>query len=583
MTQEELNNLRHSCAHLLAAAVLSIEKYRNVKITIGPPIENGFYYDIDFDGIIIHESDLGEIEDKMREIVRDWEKFEGREVSFDEARKKFKGNEYKMELIDEIIKAGQVITFYTAGNFTDLCRGGHCENPSKALKHFKLMSVAGAYWRGDEKNKMLTRIYGTCWPTKDELHKYLNMLEEAKKRDHRKLGKELDLFVFSDLVGSGMPLFTPRGAAVRSQIVQYSRELNTKIGFGEVHTPNINKGELFKLSGHYDKYKDDMLMVKTHYSEEEYFLKPMNCPQHTQIFASQMRSFRDLPIRYSDFANLYRDEQPGELSGLTRLRSFCQDDGHIFCREDQIEAEFKNVLGAITEALTTYGLSYWVRLSLSDPAHMEKYLGERSTWEKAEAILRKLLEASSVEHKEAIGDAAFYGPKMDIIAKDSLGRDWQISTIQIDMNMPTRFNLEYVDSDGNKKHPIMIHRALVGSPERFMGILIEHYAGAFPVWLAPVQVALLPVSEKHIEGAEAAAAELRAAGVRVSLDQANETIGKKVRNAAKEKIPYIVVLGDRELGGGEWSIRVRGSEESLAMSKTDFITRIQSEIAKRQK
>lgn len=580
MDQEQLNNLRHSCAHLLAAAVL--ELYPNAKRTIGPPIENGFYYDFDFGDVKISEADLKTIEKKMDEILPKWKEFTHEEVSADEAKKRFEGNEYKHELIDEFSGENKKLTIYSCGGFSDLCRGGHSENPSKELRHFKLLSVAGAYWRGSEKNKMLTRIYGTCFPTKDELHKYLNMIEEAKKRDHRKLGKELDLFIFSDLVGSGMPLFTPRGAVVRNQIVQYSRELNTKIGFGEVHTPNINKGELFKISGHYDKYKDDMLMVRTHYSEEEYFLKPMNCPQHTQIYASQMRSFRDLPIRFSDFANLYRDEQPGELSGLTRLRSFCQDDGHSFCREDQIAQEFENVLGAIKEALTTYGLSYWVRLSLSDPQHPEKYLGDRAVWDKAETTLRGLLASNAVEHKEAIGEAAFYGPKMDIIARDSLGREWQISTIQLDMNMPARFGLTYVDSDGSQKQPVMIHRALVGSPERFMAILIEHYAGAFPVWLSPVQVMLLPVSEKHCEGAQVAMQELRAAGIRVTLDDANETIGKKVRTAAKQKIPYIVVLGDRELAGGEWSVRLRGSEDPLPISKDQFIKRVQGEMASRQ-
>lgn len=580
MHQANLDQLRHSAAHLLAAAVL--ELYPSAKRTIGPPIENGFYYDFDFGDIKISEADLKTIEEKMEKLLPAWKEFTHQEIGKEEALKMFAGNEYKQELINEFSSEGQKLTIYSCGGFDDLCRGGHSENPSKELRHFKLQSVAGAYWRGSEKNKMLTRIYGTAWPTKDELHKYLAMLEEAKKRDHRKLGKELDLFVFSDLVGSGMPLFTPKGTIVRGEIVNYSRELNKKIGFGEVHTPNINKGELFKLSGHYDKYKDDMLMVKTHYSDEEYFLKPMNCPQHTQLYLSQMRSYKDLPIRYSDFANLYRDERPGELSGLTRLRCFCQDDGHCFCREDQIEAEFGNVLQAVKAALTTYKLDYWIRLSLSDPKQPEKYLGDAATWEKAESILRKLLVESKVEFKEALGEAAFYGPKMDIMAKDSLGREWQISTVQLDLNMPVRFNLNYIDADGSEKHPVMIHRALIGSPERFMGILIEHYAGAFPTWLAPVQVHLAPVGENFNAGAQKLAAELELNGIRASVDDSNESVGKKVRNAAKQKIPYIVVVGEREIAGDDWTVRVRGTEEQLKISQAGFIEKVLTEIKERQ-
>ncbi|HYE59644.1 MAG TPA: threonine--tRNA ligase, partial [Candidatus Kapabacteria bacterium] len=405
MTKEQLDSLRHSCAHLLAAAVL--ELWPNAKRTIGPPIEHGFYYDFDFGDVKISDADFPIIEKKMQEILPTWESFERKEVSADEAKKLFADNPYKLELINEFSDEGQTLTLYTSGTYVDLCRGGHAEHPKKELKHFKLLSVAGAYWRGDEKNKMLTRIYGTAFPTKDELMKHLLMLEEAKKRDHRKLGKELDLFVISDLVGPGMPLYTPKGTTVRNAIISYSRELNAKIGFQEVHTPNVNKAELFKISGHYDKYKDDMLEVTSHYSDEQYYLKPMNCPQHTQIYASQMRSYRDLPIRFADFANLYRDERPGELSGLTRLRCFCQDDGHIFCREDQIEQEFGNVLSAIKEALTTYGLNYWIRLSLRDPNQKEKYLGDDATWDKAEATMRKLLKEHEIDCKETEGEAAF--------------------------------------------------------------------------------------------------------------------------------------------------------------------------------
>ncbi len=579
MHKEELDHLRHSAAHLLAAAVL--ELWPKAKRTIGPAIENGFYYDFDFGAEKIVEEDLIRLEEKMHALAPTWKGFERKEVSAAEAKEFYKDNEYKQELINEFAGEGQTLTFYTSGNYADLCRGGHSENPSRDLQHFKLLSIAGAYWRGDEKNKMLTRIYGTAWPTQEELTEHLNRLEEAKKRDHRKLGKELDLFVFSDLIGPGMPLYTPRGTAVRSEIIRFSRELNSQIGFEEVHTPNVNKAELFKISGHYDKYKDDMFRVVSHYSEEEFYLKPMNCPQHTQIYASKMRSYKDLPLRFADFANLYRDERPGELSGLTRLRCFSQDDGHCFCREDQIETEFNAVLGAITKALTTYGLKYSIRLSLRDPHQKEKYLGDDATWEKAQTTLTKLLEENKIDFQAVEGEAAFYGPKMDIMATDSLGREWQVSTVQLDLNMAVRFDLTYVDSDGSQKHPVMIHRALIGSPERFMGILIEHYGGAFPLWLAPVQLAIVPVSSKHIEAAKACAQIFKDSGIRVSVDEADETVGKKVRTSAGQKNPYIVVVGDREAAGEIWTIRVRGQEEQLKMMQEDFKQKLLQEIAAR--
>ncbi len=580
--ENNLDAIRHSAAHMLAAAVL--ELYPGTKLAIGPTIENGFYYDFKFpEGVSISEADLPAIEKKMKHIIKGNHKFIGKEVTVAEAKEFEKDQPFKLELIEEFSGEGKNLTLYESGPFTDLCRGGHAENtnqiPGDALK---LQKVAGAYWRGDENKPMLTRIYGLLFSTRDELDAYLKQLEEARKRDHRRLGKELDLFVFSELVGPGMPLFTPRGTIVRNAIANYSRELNNKIGFAEVHTPNINKAELFKISGHYDKYKDDMLEVKSHYSDEEYYLKPMNCPQHTQIYASQMRSYKDLPLRFADFANLYRDERPGELSGLTRLRCFSQDDGHCFCREDQIEQEFAGVLSVIKEALTTYNLNYWIRLSLRDPKQKEKYLGDDATWNKAEATLRKLLEENKIDFVAAEGEAAFYGPKMDIMAKDSIGREWQISTIQLDLNMPVRFGLTYVDKDGTEKHPVMIHRALIGSPERFMGILIEHYAGAFPAWLAPVQVLLAPVTDNHNDGAFKLAKEMEEKGIRVSVDDSSETMGKKVRNAAGQKIPYIVVVGDREIAGEEWTIRVRGQEEQIKMTKDAFVEKVVQEIKERK-
>lgn len=573
---------RHTLAHLLAAAVH--EKYPHAKPTIGPAIDNGFYYDFDFSGgTKPNEEDLAVFEKSMRSLLPTWSEMHGVEVSEEEAELRFAGNQFKNELIKEIAGKGEKITLYTAGNFTDLCRGGHAENPAKDIKQgsFLLDRIAGAYWRGDEKNPMLTRIYGLAYDTKEELAAYLAQREEAKKRDHRKIAKEQGLLVFSDLVGSGMPMFTPKGNIIRSAIINYSRELNAELGFGEVHTPNINKGELFKISGHYDKYKEDMLSVHSQYVEDEMFLKPMNCPQHTQIYASTPRSYRDLPVRFSDFAVLYRDERPGELSGLTRLRAFSQDDGHIFCREDQIESELTSVLGAIKKALATYRIDYWVRLSLRDPAKKEKYIGEDAVWEKSEAIMRTLLTSENISHKEALGEAAFYGPKMDIMAIDAIGREWQISTIQLDLNMPGRFNLEYTAEDGTRKTPVMIHRALIGSPDRFMGVLIEHYAGAFPLWLSPVQARVLSVSEKHADYAKEVVTALKAANIRADLDDANESLGKKIRNAKGEKVPYLLVVGDAEVETKTVSIDSRDAGKLDAMPIADFITKAVDEITRR--
>src|SRR3989339_1055356 len=576
---EHLEHLRHSAAHLLAAAVL--ELYPDAKLTLGPAIESGFYYDIDFNDVTLSVEDLPAIEKKMKDLVNDWKEFTHREVSPEEAKEIYKGNAYKLEMIHDIAEKGEKITLYTCGNFTDLCRGGHVEEPRKMLRAFKLMSIAGAYWRGDEKNAMLTRIYGTAFETKEELKAHVDMLEEAKKRDHRKLGKELGLFVFSDLVGPGMPMYTPKGNIVRNAIVNFSRELNARVGFGEVHTPNMNKADLFRTSGHYDKYKDDMLQVVSHYTDEEYYLKPMNCPQHTQIYASEMRSYRDLPIRFADFANLYRDEKPGELSGLTRLRCFSQDDGHSFCREDQIESEFKNILNIINTALKTYGLDYFIRLSLWDPEHKEKYLGDEKIWDKSQKLLEKLLDENKVNYETALGEAAFYGPKMDIIAKDALKRQWQISTIQLDFNMPLRFKLSYTDKDGSEKTPVMIHRAIIGSPERFMGILIEHYGGAFPLWLAPVQVKIISVGEAHIEFCQKMAAEFSQENIKVELDISDETVGNKIRKSSQEKIPYTLVIGDKEMSSENLSVRVRNKQELLNISKDQFIKQLKEDISKR--
>ena len=574
--KDHLNNLRHSCAHLLAAAVM--ELWPDVKRTIGPAIENGFYFDFDFGETKISESDFPKIEAKMREILPAWQQFERHELSSEQAKKEYLGNEYKHELIDEFSKKGETLTFYKSGDYWDLCRGGHIERPNQQLNHFKLLSIAGAYWRGNENNKMLTRIYGTCFDSKEKLDKYLWQQEEAKKRDHRKLATELDLIVFSELVGSGLPLYTPKGAVLRSQVYNFSRELNQKIGYGETALPSVNRAELFKVSGHYDKYKADMFTVHSHYSEEEFFLKPMNCPQHCVIYASQPRSYRDLPVRFSDFSVLYRDERPGEIHGLLRSRAFTQDDGHCFCREDQIETEFNNVFMVVKEALQVYGFEYWVRLSLRDPEHTEKYLGDEVVWKRAEEKLSSLVQKMGVKFREAPGEAAIYGPKLDFMVVDSLGREWQLSTIQLDMIMPTRFGLTYTDADGTQKTPFMVHRAIIGS-ERFIAILIEHFGGKFPIWLSPIQVVLIPIADRHHVVATQVQKNLRAAGIRAEIDTRAQSMQNKIRAATLQKVPFIGIMGDKEIAAQVPTISVRARDgKSRELTVTEFIAELQSDI-----
>lgn len=559
------------------------ELYPQVGLGVGPAIENGFYQDYDIPESITPEL-LPKLEKRIKELIKENIKFEQHDVDFATAYKFYQHDPYKTGFIDDLKAAGEKqVSFYKSGWFDNLCAGPHVAstkeiNPSA----FKLTKIAGAYWRGDEKNKMLQRIYGVAFATKEELNEYLAQRAEAEKRDHRKLGKEQGLFVFSELVGPGLPLYTFHGALVRRLIVDYSNELQRSIGYREVHTPNMNRAELFKVSGHYEKYHDDMFRVVSNYTDEEYYLKPMNCPQHTQIYASQLRSYKDLPIRIADFANLYRDEKPGELSGLARLRCFCQDDGHAFCREDQIKDEFLAVLGIINQAMATYDMKYYVRLSLWDPAHPEKYLGEPATWEKSQALLEDILKDQKIEYKVGVGEAAIYGPKMDLVSCDSLGREWQISTIQLDFIMPQRFGLTYVDSDGKEKTPVMIHRAIVGSPERFMAILIEHYAGVWPVWLAPVQALVLPVGAGHVEHCQALVKALSEAGVRAEIDDAGETLGKRIRGAEMRKIPYVIVVGDKEIESKALAVRMRGQKDMLELSQDDFITRVKYEISNRR-
>lgn len=581
--EDKLHNLRHSLAHLLAAAVL--EMYPDTKNTIGPSIEDGFYYDFDF-ASPVSDKDLPKIEKKMKEILKSWKEFESEEKSEKEAKEHFKKNEYKVELIDEIVGKGEKITFYTCGKFTDLCRGGHVENPSKdiASNAFKLDRVAGAYWRGDEKNKMLTRIYGLAFETKEELEAYLHQREEAIKRDHRKLGRELDLFTFSEHVGSGLPLYTPRGALIRKLLNDYVESLQSEAGYMQVWTPQIAKASLFKTSGHYDKYKEDMFRVVSNYSEEEFYLKPMNCPQHTQIYASQPRSYRDLPIRMTDFAMLYRDEQPGQLNGLARVRSFSQDDCHIFCTEEQVDEEIDKALEMIKKVMKTFGFKYKYRLSTRDPNHPEKYLGDPKTWDKAEKWAEEIMKRNKIEYIDGVGEASFYAPKMDLMATDALGREWQLSTVQIDYVQPQRFGLEYVDKNGERKCPVMVHRAILGSSERMFMILLESYAGAFPLWLSPVQVKVIPVRTNHNEYAKGVYELLKENGIRAELDDGDSNLGGKVRDAKNNKIPYWIVVGDKEIEAKKVNLESlsaqagRDAVQLGQMSKEELLEKLLEEI-----
>ena len=572
----DLPNLRHSFAHLLAAAVTTL--YPDTLPTIGPSTDDGFYYDFDFGNVKISESDLEKIEQKMREIVKSWSAFEKIDVSADEANKKFANNPYKLELIKEIIDKKEPITFYKSGEFVDLCRGGHTDDAKSVMKHFKLMSIAGAYWRGSEKNKMLTRIYGTAFATKEELENYLKMLEEAKRRDHRKLGVELDLFTFSEYVGGGLPLYTPRGAYLRKTLNDYVEKIQSLEGYEQVWTPQIAKAELYKKSGHYDKYHEDMFLVKSHYTEDEMYLKPMNCPQHTQIYASKPRSYRDLPIRLTDFAMLYRDEKPGQLNGLARVRSFSQDDCHVFCREDQVDAEIDKMLVMTKKVMATFGFKYKYRLSTRDPAHPEKYLGDPATWDKVEKWAVEIMKRNNIEYYDGPGEASFYAPKMDLMATDALGREWQLSTVQIDYVQPSRFGLTYTDKDGQDKPVVMIHRAILGSAERLMMILIEHYAGAFPLWLAPVQISLLPIADRHFEYAQKVAQELKAKGLRVEVDETAKTIGAKIRAHTLQKVPFMGIIGDKEIESSGVSVRSRDGKDQGTLNIEALTQKLVSQI-----
>ena len=577
---------RHSAAHLMAAAVHRL--FPEAKFGVGPAVENGFYYDIDIGGAVTPD-DLKAIDKEMKKIVRENPAFVRGELSIDEAIKLFTelGQTYKIELLNDLKTKGTTkvsaeeaqdidpqnvgsVSMYRTGEFADLCRGPHVTE-AKDVGVWKLWKVAGAYWRGKDTNPQMQRIYGLCFATKDELAAYEKMLEEAEKRDHRKLGAELDLFTFSPLVGSGLPMFTPRGVILRQLLTDFVWELMQPYGYERVWIPHIAKSDLYKTSGHWDKFEDDLFHVSSKKTDEAFVLKPMNCPHHTQIFASRPRSYRDMPFRFSEVTTVYRDENTGQLQGLSRVRSITQDDAHVFCRPDQVRDEALAMYKIIDGFYKGFNMPLKARLSVRDPDHPEKYLGGDEVWSNAEQALANLLKEVGMPYEVGEGEAAFYGPKIDLMAHDSIGRTWQLATIQLDFNLPERFELEYTAEDGTKRRPVMLHRAILGSVERFLGILIEHYAGAFPLWLAPVQIAILPVADRHNDFAFALAKELREAGFRVEVDDSTESVGKKIRNAEKMKLPRMLVVGDKEMEGGELTVRVRGEADQKTQSKEAFI------------
>lgn len=543
MQEHNLENLRHSCAHLLAAAVIHL--WPGTKNAIGPAIESGFYQDFDMGEIKISEEDFEKIEKEMHRIASLWKKFETQEVTPEQAKKDFSWNPYKTELIEEFAQEGKKITENNPGNFLDLCKGGHVENPSEELKYFKLLSVAGAYWRGSEKNKMLTRIYGTAFPSKEKLEKHLWQIEESKKRDHKKLGKELDLFIFSPVIGPGLPLLQPKGYLLKKAIEDFLDNLKRENGLQFVWTPHIAKSELYKQSKHWQKY--DAMMPPLKIENDEYTLKPMNCPHHFQLYLSKPRSYRDLPIRYAENATVYRFEKSGEINGLLRVRAVTQDDSHWFVPHEKLAEEIDRAISMIKKIYSTFGLNdFYARVSVRDPENHDKYLGDNTTWDTAEKELVDAIEKNKIKYEVGKGEAAFYGPKIDFMVKDSVGREWQLTTVQLDFNQPENFDLTYTGADGTKKRPAILHIAFLGAVERFMAILIEHYTGAFPLWLAPVQVALLPISEKQLEYSEQVKKALSKRGLRVELDHGNKTIGQKIREATLQKVPYMVIIGDKE-------------------------------------
>jgi len=567
----------HSSAHLLAAAVEQL--YPGVKFGIGPDIENGFYYDIDFMEYPISSDDFPAIENKMLEIAQSRPKFERKEISKNNARALFvsKSNEYKVELIEDL-KDGQ-ISLYQLGTFTDLCRGPHLFDTA-SIKAVKLLNTAGAYWRGDEKRKQLTRIYGITFPKKKELDDYLVMLEEAKKRDHRKLGKELELFTFSQAVGMGLPIWLPKGAELRERLEHFLKKVQKKYGYQQIICPHIGNVDLYKTSGHYEKYgADSFRPITTPQEGEAFFLKPMNCPHHCEVYAMKPHSYRELPIRYAEFGTVYRYEQSGELHGLTRVRGFTQDDAHIFCTADQLKEEFCKVIDIILYIFKVLKFeNYTAQISLRDPKDHQKYIGSDQNWEKAERAIIEAAHEKGLQTITEIGEAAFYGPKLDFMVKDAIGRKWQLGTVQVDYNLPERFELEYIDANQQKQRPIMIHRAPFGSMERFVAVLLEHTAGNFPLWLTPEQVIILPISDKFMEYAQFLKQKLEEHNIRIHIDERSEKTGKKIRDAEVKKIPYMIIVGEKEEADKTISVRQHKVGDIGTMTINDFVSMVMKKI-----
>lgn len=567
--------MRHSASHVLAAAVLKL--YPGTKLGIGPAIKDGFYYDFEFPKPI-NEEDLGKISTSMIRIIESKFPFKKESVSIKRAQEIFKNQPYKLELIKDLASEGKKeVTIYQTGNFIDLCEGPHVSDTSK-IGPFKLLSLAGAYWRGSEKNPMLTRIYGTCFPTQKELDQHLWQLEEAQKRDHRRLGKDLDLFTISDEVGAGLPIWHPKLSLVRAEIENFWKEKHKEEGYQYVYSPHIGKKSLWEKSGHWKFYRE-LMYSPMEIEGVDYLIKPMNCPFHVQIYKSQIRSYKDLPIRYCELGTVYRFEPSGTLRGLTRVRGFTQDDSHIFCRPDHLENEILGVLNLALRMLSSFGFkNYQIDLSIRDPKEKEKYMGTDKIWEKAEKSLEQALKKKRLSYHRALGEAVFYGPKIDIKLKDALGRQWQCSTIQVDFNFPEKFDLNFIDKDGKRKQVVMVHRTILGSMERFCGCLIEHYAGSFPVWLAPVQVVVIPITDKQVKYGQEVTEKLKKEEIRAELDDRNETTSAKIRQAELQKVPYMVVVGEKEVKAKNISLRARGEKDLGKMNFDKFLTKIKSEI-----
>jgi threonyl-tRNA synthetase len=603
---DDLHAMRHSLAHIMATSVQ--HTWPEAKFGVGPVVENGFYYDVDLGQTKVSEEDFEKIESEMRKVIESDQPFEKLEKPVDEAITWAKQSKqpYKEELLNDLKRSGttvakdlnadelgtiaegdaqvETVSFYRNGDFTDLCRGPHVDSTGK-VGAFKLLRVSGAYWRGNDKNAQMQRIYGVAFATDEELKKHLHMLEEARARDHRKLGQELDLFVFSDMVGSGLPMFTPRGTILREELAAFSNQLRERSGFQKVWIPHITKKDLYEASGHWAKFGDELFLVKSQETSDELAMKPMNCPHHTRIYESQPRSYRDLPIRYLETTTIYRDEKSGELGGLNRVRSATQDDSHVFCREDQIETEIDQLLTAANELYATVGLSLRVRLSYRDDT--DAYLGDAKLWESAQAQLKQAVITNKLEYFEEAGEAAFYGPKIDFMATDAIGREHQLSTVQLDFVQPERFGLTYIAEDGSKQRPVMIHCALLGSIERFLSVYIEHTAGKFPVWLAPEQVRLITVNQEPatVEFADKVAIQAKELGLRLFVDNSNESVGKKIRAAELQKVPYTVVIGEKEISSGEVVPRIRKDmavmDVPLTVPVGDFLKTVYNEAKSR--